>query len=128
MSEKSFLAVRLSLPNEADTTGTAEVFEHSISARAGRAIRTLALFLLAAFFCVFIPLAHFILVPVLAIAGVVFAVLNLREGTTLSSLRGACPRCRVLDEFPGPQRFFDGCGIHCDACGSTFTVALVSGA
>jgi DNA-directed RNA polymerase subunit RPC12/RpoP len=41
----------------------------------------------------FIPVAHFFLVPGFFVAGIVLAVRRAGEGRTLVQLRGACPRC-----------------------------------
>lgn len=76
--------------------------------RIGRALLAMAIFLLLAVAAVFIPLAHFILVPGLVITRVVVAASKLREDRRLTRVQGGCPRCRrEMDVAPG-GRFRSG--------------------
>ena len=59
-----------------------------------RAARTLVLWWALALLSVLIPLAHFILVPLLLIAGPVMAYKHYRAITTSERVEGHCPLCR----------------------------------
>jgi hypothetical protein len=70
----------------------------------------------AAAVAVVIPVAHLVLVPGLAIAGLVWAVLRLRERERLLAVHGTCPRCVREQDFvvggsPGRQP-----AVDCPAC------------
>lgn len=117
------IPVTISLSGAPDTRGTARVVERSPQARFLRAALGLVAFWVAAGVCVFIPVFHFVLVPGLAAAGLVFAGFRLREGSSLMGTDGACPRCQAPKQFPPSGRWAaDGGTIHCDQCGSLLTV------
>ena len=61
--------------------------------RTMRAIKVLAIAWGGALVALFIPLAHFVLVPAFLIAGPVMAYLRYRVTETAENVRGACPVC-----------------------------------
>jgi transposase-like protein len=65
---------------------------------------------------VFIPVAHFVLVPTLLAAGVITAVLRLGEAARLASVRGVCPRCGTEQEFESGGRFRRERTLDCPGC------------
>jgi hypothetical protein len=73
----------------------------------------------------FIPVAHFILVPTFVVAGIVVAIKRAREDRRLLLLHGACPRCGAAHEFKPGGRFATGRSIDCPKCHGTLT--LVTG-
>jgi hypothetical protein len=72
----------------------------------------------------FIPLAHFFLVPGFLCAGVVLVSKRLREDRALIRLHGACPACgALLDLTPGgPAR--GGREVRCTACRRSLALAI----
>ena len=87
------------------TEATATVLEQGPGRRAGRALAGLGMFWGAAAAAVFIPVAHWFLVPGLLLCGIAVAALRLREQRRLLGLRGTCPRCRAEADFPASGRF-----------------------
>jgi len=102
---------------------TALVVEQSTAERVGRAFVGLAMFWAMAVGGLFIPVAHFVLVPTFLAAGIILAVKRSREERRLLSVRGACPRCGAEQAFKGGGRFAPGKSLDCPACHGTFTVA-----
>jgi hypothetical protein len=90
--------------------------------RAGRALVALAACWGLAFPAVFLPVAHFVLVPGLLLAGPVLAALRLREGRRLVEIRGACPRCGVRQQFRPGGRLRPRRTIDCPRCHSDLTL------
>ena len=98
------------------TAATATVIEQGPGRRAGRALAGLGLFWGIAAVCVFIPVAHLLLVPAFLLCGGVVAALRLREGRRLVALRGACPRCGVEQDFGATGRFDKQREVVCPNC------------
>lgn len=84
--------------------------------RAGRALGGLALFWGLAVLGVFIPVAHFILVPTLLCAGVIVGVRRAREDRTLVQVRGVCPRCGAEHDFKVGGRVARERTLACPDC------------
>lgn len=103
---------------------TAVVLEQSTGERVGRVLTGLGMFWALALGGLFIPVAHFVLVPVFLAAGIVMAVKRSREDRRLAEVRGACPRCGAEQTFPGSGRFEQGKSLDCPACHGTFALAL----
>jgi hypothetical protein len=94
--------VTLTVFGAAPTQATATLVPLGPGRRLARALAALAACWAAAVVAVFIPVAHFLLVPALAIAGPVWACFRLRERQRLVRVRGTCPRCGRSQEFvPG---------------------------
>ena len=105
---------------------TAVVVEQPPGTRAGRVLAGLGTFWGLGLVSVFIPVAHFILVPTFVVAGIVMAVKRGREDHRLVLLRGACPRCGAAQEFRPGGRFADGRGFDCPKCHGNLTLAVPS--
>ena len=103
---------------------TALVIEQTTGERVGRVFAGLGMFWALALGGLFIPVAHFILVPVFLAAGVVMAVKRSREDRRLAEVRGPCPRCGAQQVFKGGGRFANGRSLDCPACHGTFAVTL----
>jgi hypothetical protein len=101
---------------------TALVVEQSTAERVGRAFAGLGMFWALALAGLFIPVAHFILVPTFLTAGIIMAVKRSREERRLLSVRGACPRCGAQQAFKAGGRFATGKSLDCPACHGTLTV------
>jgi hypothetical protein len=87
------------------TPATAVLVSQSLGQRLARAVGVLVACWAVAIVAIFIPLAHFFLVPGFLVLGVVWAALRGRERERLLRLRGTCPRCGREAEFVpgGPQ-------------------------
>ena len=95
------------------------VTRQGLGRRLGRALLVVAVCWPAAGAAVFIPLAHFVLVPGLFIGGAVLAVIKLREDWHIVRVRGACPRCHREQEFAPGGRFTAGRTFECPQCLNT---------
>ena len=80
--------------------GSVQTTMYETSDRLKRAIIRLLSLWLAATISVFIPLAHFVLVPAFLIAGIVMAVLAYRTDRALNNAQGACPVCQEEATIP----------------------------
>jgi hypothetical protein len=102
MSRLLEVPATLTIFGAAPTPATLTLVPLSLGWRLARALGVLAACWGAAVIAAFIPVAHFLLVPALAIAGPVWAVLRFREHRRLARAHGVCPRCgRVQDFTPG---------------------------
>jgi|SRR5215510_1796483 len=70
----------------------------------------------------FIPVAHFILVPTFTVAGIAVAALRIREDRRLVKVRGVCPRCGAAQEFNGGGRFTAERTLNCPRCHNHLTL------
>jgi hypothetical protein len=71
----------------------------------------------------FIPVAHFILVPTFLIAGIAVFVLRAREDRRLLHVRGPCPRCGMEQEYSVGGRFAPERAFDCPGCHSNLKMA-----
>jgi hypothetical protein len=101
---------------------SATVLQQSAQRRATRALVALGAFWGLAALAVFLPVAHFVLVPSFLAAGAITAGLRLREDRRLLSVRGGCPRCDVDQEFPAGQRFRREQTLDCPRCHTHLTL------
>lgn len=88
----------------------------SAGRRLARAAVALAACWGAAAVAVFIPVAHLVLVPALAVAGVALAGLRLRERERLVRVHGICPRCRREQVFVVSGSLGGGPTVDCPGC------------
>jgi hypothetical protein len=110
------------------TSGVAVVLHRSPASRAGRAGVALGIAWLLAFPAIFLPVAHFVLVPGLIVGGVVLAAMRLAETRTLARVRGVCPRCKAtLDLSPG-GRYRLPRAVQCVRCRNELTLAAPAAA
>ena len=115
--------VSLSAFGASATSGVAVVQHRNLASRAGRAGVALGIAWLLAFPAIFLPVAHFVLVPALIIGGVVLAAMRLAETRTLARVRGVCPRCDArLDLTPG-GRYRLPRVVQCVRCRNELTLA-----
>jgi len=104
---------------------TAVIIEQTPAQRLGRTLAGLGMFWALALGGLFIPVAHFVLVPAFVVAGIIVAVKRAREDRRLVLLRGVCPRCGAAQEFKPGGRFASGRSVDCPKCHGTLT--LVTG-
>jgi len=118
--------VTLGVFGASPTGALAIVRRRSLVSRVGRASLALGAAWLLVFPAIFFPVLHFVLVPGLAVGGVVLAMMRLREDLTLGRVRGICPRCMAaLDLTPG-GRFRLPRPVRCGHCKNELTVAAAA--
>jgi hypothetical protein len=106
---------------------TALVVDQAPPERFARVVSGLVMCWGLALVSLFIPVAHFILVPTFVAAGVIVAVKRVREDRRLVRLRGACPRCEAEQEFKPGGRFASR-GIVCPKCHGNLTLVTTASA
>ncbi|HEY8370607.1 MAG TPA: hypothetical protein VIM86_14970 [Thermodesulfobacteriota bacterium] len=84
--------------------------------RARRALAALGACWGLAVAAVFIPVAHFVLVPALLVAGPVLAIRRLGEHRSLVRLEGRCARCGLEQAFDAAGRFPPKRPVVCHRC------------
>ena len=119
----SSMRASLSIFGAEPTNATAKVIEQGAGRRAGRALAGLGIFWGCAAAAVFIPIAHFLLVPTFLLCGIVLAALRLREGRRLVGLHGVCPRCGAEQDFRASGRFDQERDVVCPRCHSRLRLA-----
>jgi len=118
------VAVSLTAFGFAPRPATAVVIEQSTGERVARAFAGLGMFWALALGGLFIPMAHFILVPTFLTAGIIMAVKRSKENRRLAEVSGPCPRCGAQQTFKAGGRFADGRSLDCPACHGTFALAV----
>ncbi len=81
------------------TSGEATVLQFDRAERIARAGKGLAMAWGAALVSVFIPVAHFLLVPGFFLAGLVVFGKRMRRRAVVDTVRGACPDCKHEQAF-----------------------------
>ncbi len=102
---------------ENTTRGTATVTSFQRADRLARAGKGLALAWGAALAGAFIPVAHFLLVPGFAVAGVVVFVKRMRAREATGAVHGTCPDCGREQEFDCSGRWRPPGHLGCSNCG-----------
>jgi hypothetical protein len=105
------------------TRATAVLVSQNPGQRLVRAIAILVGCWAAAIASVFIPVAHFFLVPGFVVLGVALAVYRGRERERLLGVHGVCPRCGREQELGRGERQGGQTWVTCPAC---FTRLLVT--
>ena len=95
---------------------TATVVNQAPRCRLARALTALGTFWGIALVVLFIPVAHFILVPTFVTAGIVMAILRAREDRRLLRVHGACPRCGIEQAFAAGGRLSREVRLDCPHC------------
>jgi len=107
---------------------TAVIIEQTPAQRFARTLAGLGMFWGLALAGLFIPVAHFVLVPTFVTAGIIMAVKRAREDRRLVLLRGACPRCGADQEFKPGGRFASERSLDCPKCHGNLTLVSTSAA
>jgi hypothetical protein len=84
--------------------------------RLARAVRTLGLWWGAGVVCVFIPIAHFVLVPSCLVGGLAAAGYRLSVRRIVTAARATCPDCGVEQELDILGAWRQRSHLACRAC------------
>ncbi len=105
---------------------TAVIVEQTPAQRLARTLAGLGMFWGLALVGLFIPVAHFVLVPTFLAAGIIVAAKRAREDRRLILLRGACPRCGAEQEFRPGGRFVGERSLDCPRCHGNLTLVAAA--
>ncbi len=94
MSTTIHRTIRIENADNQSNIGQLNITTYSPQERTSRAIKILALLWGLAIVTVFIPLAHFVLVPGFLIAGPIIAYKRYQMAEHPSSANGECPTCK----------------------------------
>lgn len=128
MSTETEVPAQLTAFGHPSQPAQAVILEQAPGQRFARTLAGLGMFWGLALASVFIPVAHFVLVPTFVVAGIVMAVKRAREDRRLVLVRGACPRCGAVQELRPGGRFLDGRSFDCPNCHGNLTLATTSAA
>ncbi len=99
--------------------GEAQVFSFNSGERWARALKGLGLSWLVAAGTVFIPVAHFLLVPGFLFFGIYVFVSRLRAHEVTMRIHGVCPDCGEEQDFEVGGKWALPRSLACRACGRT---------
>ena len=128
MSTETEVPAQLTAFGHPSQPAQAVILEQAPGQRFARTLAGLGMFWGLALASVFIPVAHFVLVPTFVVAGIVLAVKRAREDRRLLLVRGACPRCGAVQELRPGGRCVDGRSFDCPKCHGNLTLATASAA
>ncbi len=100
-----------------DSFARLTVQRHDRAARSRRALKTLGITWGCAVIAVFLPVLHFVLVPLLLVAGPVLAYQKSRESVTLLTATGPCPACHAPQDHRLNAAARERLVLRCEACG-----------
>ena len=107
--------------------GTARVRERDSGERTARALKGAGVCVLLAVVSVFLPIAHFVLVPSFLLAAPVVAWRRLGERASLVGLTGTCPRCEAERTFDVKGPFGRDVKTSCPVCSFAIDVETEAG-
>jgi hypothetical protein len=126
MSTETEVPAQLTAFGHPSQPAQAVILEQAPGQRFARTLTGLGMFWGLGLASVFIPVAHFVLVPTFVVAGIVMAVKRAREDRRLLLVRGACPRCGAVQELRPGGRFVDGRSFDCPKCHGNLTLVTAS--
>ncbi len=100
MTERQSRTIKLSNADGDTTTGTLNFIVYSKQQRMARGLAALGICWGLAAVTLFIPIAHFVLVPGFLIAGPVAGFMRYRLAETLEEVTGECPTCHEQVTIP----------------------------
>jgi hypothetical protein len=99
--------------------GSAEVLSFNKGERTRRAFKGLGMSWLVSGGTVFIPVAHFFLVPGFFLFGIYVFVSRMRVAEITTRIHGACPDCEAEQDFEAGGRWELPRSMTCRACART---------
>ena len=124
MPEERTEQFRLTGYSDASTSGSAKVLSFNKGERWGRALKGLGLGWMVAAATVFIPVAHFLLVPGFFSYGIFIFVSRMRTAEITASVQGACPDCTAEQDFEAGGRWVLPRSFACRECGRTLQATV----
>lgn len=118
--------VRLSLGSEPATQANATIADWTMLERLRRAAVGLAISWSLAGVSIIIPGLHFILPPILLLAGPIVFVWRFVVRSSFTEVNGVCPRCKVERQMPMGGGVKDETNVLCDGCGNQLTLRLIA--
>jgi hypothetical protein len=116
MSEALTEAVTIKGNESAASVGELHTRRFNSGERMGRAGKVLGISWALALVTLFIPIAHFVLVPTFLIAGPVMAAMKYKVETVMEKVHGICPECnQVVDIVLEPNDKLPK-HTYCPAC------------
>ncbi len=128
----TFMAIETKIPmhvhsrNNRDlpsTPGTLDQFEWTMPERVKNAGRTFGLFIALTFAAIFVPIAHYILVPSLLITSFVLAIDKYQQAKSFEGGVGICPKCKAEMKIQ-KSKFKERLTDICASCGEDVEVLL----
>lgn len=108
--------------DQATDEGWIERRMFTVQERIQRTIKVSGFIFLAAFFSVFIPILHFVLVPLFLIGSLVFGIATWLDKAEILSGGFNCPQCKKSNNLERESETFPK-SVRCQSC--YFTVELV---
>ncbi len=105
------------------TAGVATVTTFDRAERIRRAVKGLAVAWGAALVSIFSPVAHFLLVPGFALAGVFVFTKRIRTGEVTESIHGTCPNCGHEQDFDSSSDWRLPMHLTCANCSRLLTAS-----
>ncbi|MBL8917513.1 MAG: hypothetical protein JNJ54_01520 [Myxococcaceae bacterium] len=118
--------VRLSLGSEPPTQATAVIADWTVLERLRRAAIGLALCWSLAGVSLIIPGLHFVLPPLLLLAGPAVFVWRFVTRASFKEVKGVCPRCKVERTLGMSGKETDETNVFCDGCGNQLTLRVLA--
>ena len=113
---------------EASSEGFADVLSFNKGERMRRALKGLGISWLAGFGGLFIPVAHFLLVPGFFLFGIYVFVTRLKTEEITTKVAGICPDCAVEQEFEAGGTWGLPRSMACVGCGRTLRATVMAAA
>ena len=110
----------------APTSATLKIVAFDAGQRLRRAVKGWLASWGAMVVCVFVPIAHFVLVPSFFALGVWQFFRRLRQGEQVRGAHGTCPDCGAEQDFELSSGFRLPQGIQCRSCQRGLTLAMAS--
>jgi hypothetical protein len=98
------------------TAARVDVARHGPGARLRRGLLALGACWGLAALTVLVPIAHFVLVPGFFLLGIFLLARRLREGATVLSVTGDCPKCGEPRSFVAGGRLEREMKVQCPVC------------
>lgn len=114
----------LTYPDRPAAQATVRARHRDAKARFTRAVMTWAAGWGLAVAAVFLPLLHFVLVPLLLIGGPALAWQRMREAATLVDAHGACPACGAERTIALGGAWRERTPLRCEGCGRGLMLEL----
>ena len=126
MNDVEEVGVELTAFGATPRAAIATIVTQAPGRRLTRALTALGMFWGMALVGLFIPVAHFILVPTFLAAGIAMAVVRGREDHRLLGVHGQCPRCGVDQRFAAGGRLSADMRLDCPHCHNSLGCTLKS--